>query len=295
MSKKIEFYKNRSISDRFSVAIDFLKQNWKVLYKNILLGGLPLALIMGFLTTWLSASQLTGNVPGVILPAMLAMLISFLIMIYMYSMTCSILFHYERDELTETTGWDDLKDTFSRFAGKTVLISVFMFFPVAIISGLLISTIIGSAVVLSAGSTTGALAGSLLLLFILLVLFAVFAPSFTMLYFPAYFSDKGILQSIIASFVLGFKNWGSLFVAIILASIVLMVAYLIFSMPHQVIALFSRGNITVFSYFFAALSAIGTMLTYPAMILIFAFQYFSIVEKEEGISLQSQLNEFENL
>ena len=48
MSERIEFYKNRSIGERFSVAIDFLKQNWKALYKNILIGGLPLAIIMGY-------------------------------------------------------------------------------------------------------------------------------------------------------------------------------------------------------------------------------------------------------
>ena len=94
---------------------------------------------------------------------------------------------------------------------------------------------------------------------------------------------------------MGFRNWGSLFVAIILTGIIFMVAYMVFNLPLQVITLFSQGNITLVSYIFATLSAIGTMIFTPITVVIFAFQYFSIVEKEEGISLQSQLNEFENL
>jgi len=36
-------------------------------------------------------------------------------------------------------------------------------------------------------------------------------------------------------------------------------------------------------------------LTYPIMFIFIAFQYFSIMEKEQGVSLQSKVSEFENL
>ena len=54
-------------------------------------------------------------------------------------------------------------------------------------------------------------------------------------------------------------------------------------------------EVNIISYILATLSAIGTLLAYPIMIVLFAFQYFSIVEKEEGVSLQSKMDEFENL
>ena len=302
MTNRIEFYKNRNIGERFSVAFDFLKQNWKVLYKNILIGGLPLAIIMGFLLTRQNSMQYTAIPFGFILPSLLSLLMSFLTVVYMYSMTASILLHYDRNQLTETTGWDDLKETFFRFTGKTSLITLLLFIPLLIIIG-----IIGAIFYISFSSSWDFYSDAnmgivgLQVLFIILISFLfigaiiAFAPSFTILYFPALFSGKGILQSIKMSFVLGFKNWGSLFVAILLYGILMIIVYVIFSAPFQVITVFSGGNLSIISFIFATFSTIGNILTYPIMVLIFAFQYFSIVEKEEGISLKSQLDEFENL
>jgi hypothetical protein len=116
-----------------------------------------------------------------------------------------------------------------------------------------------------------------------------------MLYFPAYFSEKRIWESIKVSYVLGFKNWGSLFVALLLAGVMSMIVSIIFSLPYEIVSLFTWGQVNILTYILATLSAIGSVLAYPILFLIFAFQYFSIVEKEEGVSLQSQIDEFENL
>ena len=297
MSERIEFYKNRSIGERLSAAIDFLKQNWKVLYKNILLGGLPLAVILGFFLASQQGAASASGVFGVFLFTFLSLFISYLSMIYMYSMTGAVLLHYERDQLTETTGWSDLKDTFFRLAGKTTLISLVVFIPLILIVTLLV-VIFSFSVASAAGSSASSLVSVMVMLLFILLFFGVFialAPSFVMLYFPAYFSDKEILQSIKISFVLGFRNWGSLFVSILLAGIVLGVVSVLFNLPFQLISLFSPGNISIVSYLLAVLSAIGSLIATPIMVVIFAFQYFSIVEKEEGVSLQSQIDEFENL
>jgi len=295
MSERIEFYKNRSIGDRFSVAVDFLKQNWKTLYKNILIGGLPLAIIMGYFIAQMSGVRPVNfsDLPRFLLFYALLIFVSIVTNIYLYSMTGAVLFHYDRNQLNETTGWNDLKNTFSRFAGKSALITL-------LVAVCFIVIIVIFAVILdftNSFSLNGR--GFFMLLFLFIFLFLgiilALAPSLSIIYFPACFSGKTSIESIITAFKLGFKNWGGLFVALLLAGITIIIISIVFSLPYEVVLLFSRGQLSIISYIFAVFSAISTLLVSPIVTVIFAFQYFSIVEREEGVSLQSQMNEFENL
>jgi len=299
MSERIEFYKNRGIGERFSVAVDFLTQNWKTLYKNILIGGLPFAIIMGYLIAQVSGVRPVGlnnfDLPRFLLFYAFLLVISFITNIYLCSMTGAVLFHYDRNQLNETTGWNDLKDTFFRFAGKITLISLLIAISVGIII-VVFAAILGS---MASFSLSGMHAGFFILLFLFILIFfgiiLALAPSLSIMYFPACFSGKTAVESIKIAFNLGFKNWGSLFVAILLAGVVLATISFVFSLPYEVATLFSRGQLSIFSYILSTLSAIGTLLISPITAVIFAFQYFSIVEREEGVSLQTQIDEFENL
>jgi hypothetical protein len=298
MSNRIEFYRSRDIGERFYAAIDFLKQNWKVLYKNILIIGLPLAVIMGYLAAWqpamiqnLGTSGFTAaGLAGAMFFVIILFFVSFLNGIYIYAMTGSVLLHYDRKQLSETTGWSELKNTFFRLAGKFILISLILILFFTIIAGI----ITGFAVTVSSlfGNSPVAIAFSV---FLIIGGMIAILPSCILFYYPAFFSGKGIWESIQISFVLGFKNWGGLFVAIILAGIVFFILSMFFSAPYQIILLILPGQVTFLTYIFATFSTIGSLLLTPIMIIIFAFQYFSIVEKEEGVSLQSQVDEFENL
>jgi MFS family permease len=287
MSKQIEFYKNRSIGERFSVAIDFLKQNWKALYKNILIGGLPLSIILGFILPHYSTMQqriMSGDfsLSSTVFLLLAFFLFSFLLTIYMYAMTGTFLRRYEQGELTEQSGRNDF-GLFFQLAGKTFIISLLVFLPVLLciaFIGFLFFSLIPLAV---------------LLVFLLFGSFIAVAPALTIIYFPAFFSGKKNWESVKIAFRLGFKNWGSLFVSLILAGIVAFVVGMIFSLPYQVLAFLSPDYVSTLMYVFSIFSQMATLLTTPVLILIFAFQYFSITEKEEGVSLQAQVDEFENL
>jgi hypothetical protein len=307
MSDRIEFYKNRSIGDRFSIAIDFLKQNWKVLYKNICYGGLPLALLMGYLLarqqSFVSLGQsldVSSSVANIFLNMAFLYIVIFINLIYVYSMTGAVLLHYDRNQLTESSNWNDLQTTFFRFAGKTFLTMLIVFIPIGVIFTV-IGAIFGFSAFAFSSSGMSALPAIGIVLFVLILFGALVAllPSFSILYFPAYFSEKNVWEGVKTSFSLGFKNWGSLFVALILTSIIYIIVSVIFSGPLQLVSLFSvfaGMNISFVVYLLLGiLSAIGILLTYPLMVLIYAFQYFSIVEREEGVSLKSQVSDFENL
>jgi hypothetical protein len=136
---------------------------------------------------------------------------------------------------------------------------------------------------------------SILFLLILFVVVIAVLPAMAILYLPAYFSDITAWESIKVSFKLGFKNWGSLFVSMILVGFIYSAVSMLFSIPYQVVSLINPGQINFLTFILSAISIFGTLLTFPIMIVIFAFQYFSITEKEDGISLQSKVNEFENL
>ena len=303
MLERIEFYKNRSVGERFSVAIDFLKQNWKVLYKNILIGGFPLALISFFLSTQQAnnAQTSSANLLLIFLINMLTIIISIAISIYLYSMSGAVLFHYDRNQLTEKTGWNDLKDTFFRFAGKYTVIFLLIFIPFVIVFTIILVFIFAFLGLLVGAGASGNPFFPIMAVLLIFGGFIAFSPSISMLYFPALFSGKGYLESIKISFSLGFKNWGSLFVSILLTGIALIALiialigiYLIFSLPLQYFSINIR-EANIISFAVTSFSAFGILLIQPIIIVIFAFQYFSIVEREEGVSLQSQMNEFENL
>jgi hypothetical protein len=125
--EKIEFYKNRTIGERFSVAGDFIRQNWSVLFKNIFYIGAPVALVQGYFMQNYLSGMFTGlgtiynnpvspyaNIDWV---AYLFMVIcSVALSLFLFSMTGSILNKYVKGSLTKETGWADLKGKFFSFA-----------------------------------------------------------------------------------------------------------------------------------------------------------------------------------
>jgi hypothetical protein len=145
-------------------------------------------------------------------------------------------------------------------------------------------------------------------LFIFLVIIAVFIviPSLSIIYYPAYFQQASTFESIKKGFSLGFKNWGSTFGTLFIAGLLSGVVSVILQMPLQGYIMFqsistlnnssvSIGNNGVLVYALSLLSSLSSVITLPFIFIFLAFQYFSITEKEEGTSLQSKIDEFENL
>jgi hypothetical protein len=285
--EKIEFYKNRTIGERFSAAADFLKQTWKVLLINLSIVGIPLAIILGY--SMQHSRELTysdfGNFSTLLTQNGWYYLATFVTYVILYAITGAIMIQYEKGELHSDTRWRDLSSTVFSIIGKTLKISLILFLFLALIAFLF-------------GFIFSALnfLGILLFLLFLLILAAIFLllPFFTILYYPAYFKGASSWQSIKIAFTLGLRNWGSIFVAIILCSILLFIVSAIFVVPYTLITLLP-GKPGLISFIFAIVSSLGTIITTPVCFVIFAFQYFSITEKEEGVSLHSHIDEFDNL
>ncbi|MDR0799753.1 MAG: hypothetical protein LBN18_08345 [Dysgonamonadaceae bacterium] len=293
--KTIEFYKNRSFSERLSAATDFIKQTWKVLLKNVLIIGLPLALIMGYaLQSYMSAllsvqqgdvSELLSGFAGGFALLIVAVCIISLIL---PAITGAILIQYDKGELTEETGWRDLQKNIFRLAGKTFKIGILLTLLLILICGL-----VGGLIFAAGGQDNVALI--VLLVLLLVGGLVALAPSLSIIYFPAYYEGLSSWASIRKAIPLGFKNWGYLFVAIIIIGIISGIISNFLGVPNQFYSTTHPGEFTIVGFFLATLAGVGSVLVTPLQVIFMSFQYFAIVERNEGNSLQSQVDEFENM
>jgi len=118
-------------------------------------------------------------------------------------------------------------------------------------------------------------------------------PPLYLVRFPALFQEESTMGSIKKGFRLGFKSWGTTFVTILVVGIVSGIISGVLGLPLILYAYF--GTSEIISYVLSCLMSLGTAIVTPLAFVFFAFQYFSVAEQSEGISLQSKIEEFDNL
>ena len=166
---KIEFYKNRTLSERFSASIDFLKQNWKVLYKNIFIGALPLAILSALGMQYYQKMSF-GNMYSDALLIDMFFIIFYIVSavalsIYLTAMTGAVLIRYGEGKLTSSTGWNDLNKSMFSLSGKT--------FVIGLMVGIVVGALVGILALLFGLSFSGIAVGNYLVVaFVVLLLCA---------------------------------------------------------------------------------------------------------------------------
>ena len=291
---RIEFYQNRSFGERLSAAADFLRQNWKVLYKNILIPAIPFVLLMAFLLPEylkMAASLSTGDTSAILnagVFSMLFFLVAICFSLYLYAMSGAIMQLYDEGGLTEKTSWSDLSGKMFSNAGKIFLIGLAMFLLIVLIA--LAAFLIGDF--LSSGMGRAVV---VILVFVFIIGLITAIPPLTMVIYPALFRGASTWESIRKGFSVGFKNWGSTFGIVFIAGLMGAIVSYALGAPLQIWILFNPGQAGVMLYGFTLLSSLASVLVTPFVFTFLAFQYFSITEKEEGVSLQSKIDEFDSL
>lgn len=295
--KTIDFYQDRTIGQRFSAASDFVRQNWKILAKNILYIGIPLALLMGYFMQEYLSTALTGTMNKnsefkFLIDYSLVMIFSGLMGLFLYSMTGALLYKYTKGELRDETGWNDVKGDMFSIMGKVfiqglifgLIITVFSFIAGMMIYGISIS---------QNGLFTGIIAIIIVLLVLGLILFLT--PSLCLMIFPIFFEKASAWEAIKKGFRLGVKNWGAVFLTMLLGGMIAGSIYYILSMPYFIYVIITEGTGGIIGIILSCFSSIILVITQPLFLIFFAFQYTAIVEKEEGISLQGKLEDFDQL
>ena len=289
----IEFYKNRNLGDRFSASAEFIRENGLTLFKHIFIPALPLVILQAYFTTRYvgMAAAIADNPENVAAfggSVLLLFLFTILLALYIPSMAGALMSRYEAGLLTKETTFKDLSGKMFSNMGK--------YFVIGLLIGLLVG---GAAIILSLLMVLFAgISVVITVIFGILLFFALLAilPPLALAYFPAFFQEAGAGESLKKGISLGFKNWGTTLATILIAGIMTIVFYVVFAVPYYVwIAFEGLSGSGIITYLLTLLTSMSTLFVTPLTFVFLAFQYFSIVEKEEGISLQSKVDEFDNL
>jgi len=134
-------------------------------------------------------------------------------------------------------------------------------------------------------------------LLIILTIFALIAliPFMQLVIFPALFKGETVRKSIIKCFYLGFKYWGSTIVILMIIGIASTVISMFLQLPFSIKMIISPEQTGIVSYMLISLYSLSSAIIIPVMFIFLAFQYFSITEKEEGISLKTKIEAFDKL
>jgi len=201
------------------------------------------------------------------------------------AMSGAIMSRYEEGLLNEETNLSDLTDKIVLNMGKLFMIGLAVILTgiVAIIVLVLIVAILAK------------ISAFLSVLVAIVAVFAIIPPLY-LIRFPALFQGASTMESFKKGIRIGFKSWGSTFLMIIIAGMASYVISMFFGLPYLIWNLFNIGNEPgVLSYILSGFASLSTAFVTPLIFVFLAFQYFSVVEKIEGISLQSKVEEFDNL
>jgi hypothetical protein len=298
---KVVLYKNRTLGERFSASAEFIRQNWKILVKNIVYIAVPLALISGYLTqsqvgnslnTILSGGGLTsiGSMSGVLFQY----LISGVLSLFLSSVTGAILYSHSKGELDENTSWSDLRDNIFTFAGR-IFVQGLIIGLVLVIAIALMAFIVGDFI--GSGIISGIIIVLLVVALIGVLIYII--PLMSLILFPIFFEDASPMEGIKKSIQLGKKNWANIFVTVLLVGLMNIIIAVVLIMPYQLLILFNTftgaTSEGILAYILAMLASFSPIITSPLSIIFLAFQYTAIVENEEAPSLHKRIDEFDNL
>jgi len=293
---KIEFYKNRSLGERFSIAAQFIRQNWKALIKIILIPATPLVLVMGYFEQQfsLSISTITSNAGNyqdlseffsdIGISFFIYLLIVSLFMIVIYALAATVMNRYEEDNINPEENLTDFLPKVLSNMKKVFLVNFTVALLFIVISAIFVFFIVITPVILK-------------VLFVMIYFMGIFAifPSMSLVFYPAIFQGTTVWRSIIKGVIIGFKNWGTTFVILLIAGIVTGIISTFLQMPSFIFNTFNPGQTGIVPYILALLSSFAYVIVTPLTFIFLAFHYFSIIEKEEGISLKSKIEQFDNL
>ena len=311
---KIKFYKVRTINENLSVSFDFLRENWKPLLKFSFYLILPVCLLQSFALNssmkyfyamgYSMGSGSTGfDMYSLMLNYAVYMLFILLGTSVLNAMVYSLMAEYERrgSRLMSIT----LQDFRSHMIINTfkLLWSYLLFMGIIILAGGLLFLL------LYIFSSRG-----VIVLFVFLVIAIIAGLIFIMiplnLFMPVYlFEDISFLGAIRKSFKYGISNWGGTFVIIlvfgllanIISGVTMMPWYIVmmvgqlFSLSEQNAGISASIWYQFISYLLGIIQSYGMYVSYIISAVGIAFQYFHLREKTEGITVDTNIQNFDKL
>ena len=299
---KIEFYKERTFGDKFNVIFEFIKQNWRPIFRYVTYGALPLSLLGG-----LSLSVLLGNMAlmttgiGDDIGQMLPFIASYLGVVLFASLAtwwvATVMYtlmqvYNERKEGLEGVTFPYLKPLLMHNAWRV--------FKLAVVLTILVILYIVLAV--ASAMVHGALC-ALLFLGLLVMVIPLLLVS------PVYmFEPVGVWTALQRDIRLGWKTWGGIFGLGFITALMASVAQGIVGLPWQVcyfvklIFMTDYSAVFVHSVWFTLISYITSCVMIYAQFLCsclffvtISYLYSHAAEKIDGMSIEEGIDHFDDM
>ncbi|MDR1330486.1 MAG: hypothetical protein LBK07_00090 [Tannerella sp.] len=301
---KIKYYRIRTFGERLNVSFDYLRETWKPMLKFSLYLILPICLIQAFAINAVMRSALIFGVAesGRSLATFAATYgVYFLCLLFGSALLSALVYAlmqaYEQRETRLTDiRWADFKPLLIRNFKKALGLSL-LAFGVVLVYGLL-------------AGVMAALAPWSLFFTILLLLVAtiVLIVPFTIM-LPLYiFEDIPLTHAVRRAFSFGFEAWGGTFLVIfifgllanIISSVTMMPWYIV-TLVGSILGISGAGGIESQLWYMFLIYVLGIIQSYGLYVssiitaVGYAFQYFHLREKREGVSVQDSILNFDKL
>lgn len=299
---KIEFYKERTFGDKFNVIFEFIKQNWRPIFRYVSYGVMPLSLLGG-----LSLSVLLGNMAqmatgiGDDMGQMVPFFASYLGVVAVASLAgwwvATVMFslmqvYNERKEGLEEVTFSYLKPLFKHNAWRV--------FKLAVVLTILVTIYIALAV------ATGFIHWTLCAV-LFLGLLVMIIP--LMLVSPVYmYEPVSIWTALQRGVRLGWKTWGGIFGLGFVTALMASVAEGIVGLPWQIcyfVKMFFMADYSaafVHSVWFTLISYVTSCVMIYAQLLCgclffvcISYLYSHAAEKIEGMSIEEGIGRFDEM
>ena len=304
--RKIELYRVRSFGDKLNDTFAFVNENYRQLLKYLTYFLLPLSLVQavamnGYLGNMMTLSMGGGN--GMSSDALMSMAGSMAFYALVYGVGAFLLvtvvyalmrLYNRREQRLNGLMWEEMKPEVGLMLRRGLLL-VLLGIVVAVLFGLLIFALVQF---------------SPMMLFLLLpALFVVALP--LSLLTPVYLFEERIMltDALGKSLRLGFRTWGGILAVMLVMTIIASVLQGVVSLPWYIAfivkSLFglqqaedSFVNSVGFSfiiYLLGVVQAFGGFLTYSLAYISLAYQYGHAAEKIDGVTVDSDIEHFEEL
>ena len=305
---KVAMYVKRSFGDKMNASFDFIKENWKPLFKFATYLILPLCLIQALSLNGLMNGSM-GITMGVKAGAANPLadfgtmfwvnygltIICYLIgSVILTSLIYALIKTYnEREERLEGVTLSSLKSLLFKNVGRLLKLTLF---------GILIMIILCVVMGLLAALTPFTLILTLPMLVACVIPLSLFSPIYL-------FENIGIWEAFKKTYRLGFATWGGVFlIALIMGLIggilqgITMLPWYVATIVKYFFAMSDSGSaVTIspvynfFLYLMGILQAFGMYLSTIFTIIGLAYQYGHASEVVDSVSVEEDIDNFDNL
>lgn len=312
MNQRIELHQERRFSEKLTVSFNFIKENFKGIFKPMLFVALPVALIGSyFMSEYFSLIFSNVNDPfgGLDFGQIMRLIISYVLYALAIGvgyllLTCIVFAFislYDEHKNDSVSVFTRVKERIWRFLGYNIVYGIIFTFAFLIITAIILGLPIYMMV--QDASPSVIVFGILFLILMMFVFFVfclLFGAFFYVLQCVLFFENQDFSGNISRTLKLLKRNWWSSAGYLLVSSFIISIAYSMFYMPMYVVMMANSFGIAmdpsasvnqVGLIITSLIGMVGTFLLYPMLQVFFSFQYYNLTEKLDGTGLLNQLGQ----